>query len=103
MNALLDDSLVALLLTASFLYAFAKLGPKKAWRRTLAMLAAILMRAPAMLHLRPTAQRLAGAAVEKTQGACGGCDNCASGARASATETRVPIANIARARRPQQE
>jgi hypothetical protein len=113
MNALLDNSLVALLLVASVLYAFAKLGPKKAWRRTLA---GLLARAPAALHLRSAAQRLAGAAAETTQGACGGCDNCASESRAAApagsldaghtdggrTEIRVPIANIARARRSQQ-
>ncbi len=110
MNAFVDDSLVGLMLFASFVYAFATLGPKTAWRRTLGVLAAWLGRTPAALHLHSAARRLAGAAEEKAQGACGGCDHCGSEKSSPAgrsdgggSEIRVPIANIARTRRSQRE
>ncbi len=105
MNTFLDDSLVGLMLSAALAYAFATLGPQKAWRRVLAMLAVMLERAPRALGLRPAAQRLAAAAAAKIQGACGGCDNCASqkSPPAGRTEIRVPIGSIARARPPRRE
>jgi hypothetical protein len=100
MNALLDESLVGLMLLMSLLYAFAKLAPRNARSRMLALLGAILQRAPAALRLRPMAQRLARAADDKAQSACGGCDTCGSDVRAPAaqTEISVPIASIGRAR-----
>jgi hypothetical protein len=101
MNSWLDESLVGLLLTASLLYAFATLGPRSIRRRMLALLAALLARAPTTL-LHSAAQRLEGAAAEKTQGACGGCDNCGSEKATGRTEIRVPIGNL-RARRSQQK
>ena len=130
MNALLDDSLVGMVLLASSLYVFAALGPKKARRRMLTSLALLLARVP---HLRAAAQRLARGAEDKAQGACGGCHNCAAEARpalrvqpqtdagctdagradagradagradAGRAEIRVPLANIARLRRPRPE
>jgi hypothetical protein len=98
MNAYLDDSLVALILLACSLYVIATLGPSAARRRVLAMLARLLARAP-MLRLRSAGRRLAGAA-DKTQGACGGCDNCGSEPRphARGTDIAIPIAAIRRAR-----
>jgi hypothetical protein len=100
MNALVDDCLVGLMLLMSLLYAFAKLGPRNARRSMLAMLARVLQRAPAALRATSMAQRLAGAAGAKEQGACGGCDTCGSESRAAPTpaEIRVPIARIGRAR-----
>jgi hypothetical protein len=106
MNVWLDDSLVGLVLILSALYVLAALGPKNVRRRTLAALAALLARAPAALRLRPAAERLARAADAKTQGACGGCDNCGAGAETRTSNTggeiNVPIASIARAR-PRQD
>jgi hypothetical protein len=103
------------MLFASVVYAFATFGPKRAWRRALATLAAWLERTPTALHLHAAARRLAGAADEKAHGACGGCNNCGSEKSSPAerigaaprsdpgsSEIRVPIANIARARRTQQ-
>ena len=100
MNVLLDDSLVGLALLVSALYALAALGPGNLRRRVLATLAALLARAPAALRLRPAAQRLARAADAKAPGACGGCDNCGSGAPPanSGGEIKVPVSSIARSR-----
>jgi len=100
MNALLDDSLVGLLLLVSALYALAALGPSDLRRRVLGALAALLERAPAALRLRAAAQRLARATEAKAPGACGGCDNCASGTPPANTggEIKVPISSIARSR-----
>jgi hypothetical protein len=103
MNAVLDDSLVGLLLLASLLYAFATLSPRNARRRVLGRLAEWLARAPRVLHLTTAAQRLARVADVKPAGACGGCDGCGSESRpqASGAEISVPITHIAR--RPRQE
>ena len=100
MNALLDDSLVGLVLLISALYALAALGPRNVRRRALAMLAALLARAPAALRLGAAARRLASTADAKAQGACGGCDNCGTETPAASTggEIKVPIAHIARSR-----
>jgi hypothetical protein len=109
MSTFLDDSLVGVLLLISAWYAFSALGPRTLRRRVLTALSAWLGRAPAALGLRRTAQRIASAAETKPQGACGGCDNCgaeAPGNRApssgTATEIKVPIANIGRARNSRQ-
>jgi hypothetical protein len=102
MNAVLDNSLVGLMLLASILYAFAALGPRNARRRMLARLGQWLARAPRALHLAAAAQRLARAAEDKAQGACGGCDSCGSEPRpqSGSAEVSVPLASIAR--RPRQ-
>jgi len=105
MNAVLDDSLVGLMLIACSIYAFAKLGPSAAWRRVLSLLAAMFARAPTALRLRSAGLKLARAAAEKAQGGCGGCGNCGSEAQpqASGAEIGVPIANIPRARPQRKE
>jgi hypothetical protein len=104
MNEVLDNSLVGLMLLASILYALAKLSPRNARQRVLGRLAELLARAPSALRLAWAAQRLARAADDKP-GACGGCDTCGSEPRpqSSSAEIRVPIASIARARRPRPE
>jgi len=124
MNTFLDDTAVGVLLVASAAYVFSALGPRNLRRRVLTALSAWLGRAPAALGmcrapLRRAAQRIAHAAETKPQGACGGCDNCGSGAAGTdspgtrapetraptsgaATEITVPIANIGRARTSRQ-
>jgi hypothetical protein len=114
MNTFLDDSLVGIVLLISAGYALSALGPRNLRRRLLTALSAGLGRAPAAFGLRRAAQRIADAAQTKPQGACGGCDNCGTetpgtetpGNRAPApgvaTEIKVPIASIGRARNSRQ-
>jgi len=101
MNTFLDDSLVGVLLLVSAGYAFSALGPRNLRRRMLSALSAGLTRLPTALGVRRAAQRLARAADTKPQGACGGCDSCASvpPARSAAPEIKVPIASIGRVQR----
>ena len=98
MSAWLDDAIVGALLLAAVAYAAARLGPK-AWRkRILETLSQVITHAPAFLKLRGVAQRLE-AASGKSQGACGGCDDCGSEtppAPQSSAELRVPVAKIGR-------
>ena len=99
MNSVIDDSLVGLALLVSGGYALLSLGPKSLRRRLLAGLSRAMARAPAFLGLRQAAQRLAVASVGKTQGACGGCDDCGSGktpAKPVAAEIGVPMGKIGR-------
>jgi hypothetical protein len=90
MNGILDGSLVCIALLLSVGYALLSLGPRSLRRTLLATLSLWLGRVPA---------------VPKSQGACGGCDDCgttAAGATESptsdapATEVRVPVAKIGR-------
>jgi hypothetical protein len=102
MNTVLDNSLVGLALLASFVYAAVTLAPRNARRRVLGRLAQWLAHAPSALRLNFAAQRLARAAADKASGACGGCDNCgpASENQSRGGEISVPLASIARVRRP---
>ncbi|HEX3914933.1 MAG TPA: DUF6587 family protein [Steroidobacteraceae bacterium] len=98
MNSVLDDLLVGAVLLASLGYAVTKLGPRSLKKRVFTALGAMLASAPAILGLGGVAQRLANAS-GKTQGACGGCDNC--GTEPSAvprpqSEINVPVARIGR-------
>jgi hypothetical protein len=97
MNAVLDNFLVAAVLLVSLGYAVFKLGPRTFRQRILGQLSLILAAAPSFLRLAGVAQRLA-AASGKTQGACGGCDNCGetSSAPQSSPEINVPVAKIGR-------
>jgi hypothetical protein len=98
MNAVLDNLLVAAVLLMSVGFAVAKLGPRSLRRRILSALSRVLAGAPAFLKLGRIAQRLA-AASGKTQGACGGCDNCGAESASppqSSSEINVPVANIRR-------
>ena len=122
MNSFLDDALVGVLLLLSAGYAFSALGPRNLRRRVLNACSAGLARAPAALRLGRAAQRIARAANTKPPGACGGGDDCGSGApgtrapgnrapgdrtpaagggdtKIGAEEIKVPIANIGRLRR----
>src|ERR1700722_4425636 len=76
MNGILDGFLVGLALLASAGYAAVSLGPRSLRRRILGVLSHAAARAPVFLGLGRAAQRLAAASAAKTQGACGGCDNC---------------------------
>ena len=104
MNSVLDDGVVGLLLLASIAYAFAALSPRAARRRVFGQLAQLLARAPHSLKLTAAAQRLARAADDTAQAACGGCEGCGSEAQAqnSGAEIRVPISSIARRPSPQE-
>jgi hypothetical protein len=105
MNGILDGSLVCLALLLSVGYALLSLGPRSLRRKLLAASSWAAARMPAALGLRGAAQRLSMAAVGKSHGACGGCDDCgtsAADATKSATkdsppaEVRVPVAKIGR-------
>jgi hypothetical protein len=100
MNTLLDGSLVALALLASVGYAVSSLGPRTLRVRLLAATSRLLALAPSYFRLGRVARRLAAAALVKPQGACGGCDNCATESAAAphsaAAEFKVPVANITR-------
>jgi hypothetical protein len=98
MNAVLDDFLVGAVLIASLGYAVFKLGPASLRQRIFAALSQIAGAAPASLKLAGIAQRLE-AASGKTQGACGGCDNCgteSTSAPQSPPEINVPVGKIGR-------
>lgn len=75
MRALLDESLVGLVVLASILYALSSLGPRALRARIMAGTAAVLRRMPRTLGLGGLAQRLHSAASVKSKGACGGCDS----------------------------
>jgi hypothetical protein len=99
MNSVIDDSLVGLALLVSGGYALLSLGPKSLRRLLFAALSRAMARAPAFLGLRRTGQWLAVASVGKTQGACGGCDDCGSGktpAKPVAADITVPVGKIGR-------
>ena len=99
MNSVIDDSLVGLALLVSGGYALLSLGPKSLRRRLYAALSQAMARAPAFLGLRQAAQWFAVASVGKTQGACGGCDDCGSGkapAKPVTAEIIVPMGKIGR-------
>jgi hypothetical protein len=99
MTGVIDGSLVGLALLASGGYVLLSLGPRGLRRRLAWALSRAAARAPAFLGLRRMAQRFA-ASAGKAQGACGGCDDCASGQAAAKTpaegEVRVPVVKIGR-------
>jgi hypothetical protein len=100
MNALLDNSLVGVLLLVSLGYAFYRLGPRTLRKRILDAVSGTLAAAPAFLKLGRVAQRLDAASLAKAQGACGGCDTCgtesASKPQPASAEISIPIAKIGR-------
>jgi hypothetical protein len=79
MNAILDNLLVGAVLLASLGYAIYKLGPRALRQRILAAL------------------RLS-ASAGKSQGACGGCDNCGTDTapQSASAEIKIPVAKIGR-------
>ena len=97
MKDILSNSLVGLALLASVGYAVMSLGPKSLRRALLAMLSGWAR----VLGLTRLAERWA-AVSAKTEGACGGCDNCGSEQTAptsssqpnSQGEVRVPLTKI---------
>jgi hypothetical protein len=100
MNSVIDNSLVGLALLMSGGYALLSLGPKSLRRGLLGALSRAAARAPAVLGLRRTAQRLAAASTGKARGACGGCDDCggekAPAKKSAAAEINVPVGKIGR-------
>jgi hypothetical protein len=100
LNAVLDNSLVGVLLLASVGYALYKLGPRNLSKRILEILSRTMAAAPAFLKLGAVARRLATASAGKAPGACGGCDNCGSesdsGSQSSSAEIKIPVAKIGR-------
>jgi hypothetical protein len=101
MNAVLDNTLVGVLLLASVSYAVYKLGPRTLKRRILQILSRAMAAAPVSLGLGRMAQKLdAASAAGKAQGACGGCDNCgtesSSEPQSPSAEIKVPVEKIGR-------
>ncbi len=100
MHGILDRTLVGIALLASAAYAVLALGPRSVRRSVLAALGRALARAPALPGMRRSAQWLQAASAGKSQGACGGCDDCgsekSSADQPSAAEVRVPLKNIGR-------
>jgi hypothetical protein len=98
MNGILDDFLVGLVLIISAGYAMYSLGPRSLRRRTFAALGRVTARTPSLLGLGRMARWFAAASADKSQGACGGCDNCGSekmpASTGAAPEVRVPLAKI---------
>jgi hypothetical protein len=98
MNSILDDFLVGLVLMISAGYAIFSLGPRTLRSRTFAALSGVTASAPSFLGLGRMARWFAAASADKTQGACGGCDNCGSEktpvSTAAASEVRIPLAKI---------
>jgi hypothetical protein len=98
MNSFLDDVLVGLVLLASVGYALYSLGPRTLRARLLIGMSSLLGRFPAFLGLRGIAEHLASAASVKSNGSCGGCDNCGSDKPAikpiSKVEVRIPLSTI---------
>ena len=103
MHGLLDEILVGGVLLASIVYALLALGPRSL-RRGLAVRAAAWIRSVSTLPgLRALSRRLQTAAA-KPAGACGGCDDCASGQSKDAQapeptgsagpEVRIPVSTI---------
>jgi len=97
MMGIIDNVLVGLALLISVGYAAMSLGPKSMRRALLGALSRLLARAPVSLGLRRSAERLANAA-GKAQGACGGCDGCASEqpVQAPRSEVRIPVTHVGR-------
>jgi hypothetical protein len=114
MNGIVDDFLVGLVLTISAGYAVFSLGPRSLRSRTFAALSRVLGRLPAFVGLRGVARWLAAASADKSQGACGGCDNCGSektppsttaapttaASTGAVSEVRVPLAKIGKRMAP---
>jgi hypothetical protein len=102
MNHWLDQSLVGLLLAASAGYALMTLGPKTLRKRILAGMSRLAARAPRVFGLSRWAQQLQAAAAAKSKGACGGCEDCgtgagtAGGAQSAPTEINIPVGKIGR-------
>jgi hypothetical protein len=106
MNHWLDQSLVGLLLAASAGYALMTLGPKTLRKRMLMGVSRLAARAPRAFGLSQWAQQLQAAAAAKPKGACGGCEDCgtgagtgtgtASGARSTPAEIKIPLSKIGR-------
>jgi hypothetical protein len=102
MNHWLDQSLVGLLLVASAAYALMTLGPKPLRARILLGVSRIAARVPRAFGLSRWAQQLQAAAAAKPKGACGGCEDCgsgastASGAQSMGTEIKIPLSKIGR-------
>jgi hypothetical protein len=96
MNHWLDQSLVGLLLAASAGYALMTLGPKALRQRILAGTGRLAARAPRVFGLTQWAQRLQAAAAAKPKGACGGCEDCGTGAQSTGTEIKIPLSKIGR-------
>jgi hypothetical protein len=98
MNGILDGFLVALVLVISVGYAVFSLGPRSLRGRTFAALGRVTARAPSFLGLGRMARWFAAASADKSQGACGGCDNCGSEKTPASTgatsEVRVPLTKI---------
>jgi hypothetical protein len=100
MHGLLDEILVGGALLASIIYALFSLGPRTL-RRGLTVRAAAWVRSfPSMPGLRSLSRRLQAAAAIKSQGGCGGCDDCGSATPAPEStgsaepEIRVPVSTI---------
>ena len=98
MNGIVDDFLVGLVLIVSAGYVVLSLGPRSLRIRTFAASSRLLARLPAFFGLRRTARWLAASSADKSQGACGGCDNCGSektpASTGAAAEVRVPLSKI---------
>ncbi len=94
MHGILDNFLVGLALLVSVVYAVLALGPRNLRRRLLAALSRGAARAPAVPGMRRMAHWLA-ASAGKSQGACGGCDDCGS-KKSPSPEVSVPVAKISR-------
>jgi hypothetical protein len=78
MNAVLDNILVGAVLIASLGYAVYRLGPRALKKRILAAF---------------------GRSAGKSQGACGGCDNCGAepaAPQSSPGEIKIPVGKIGR-------
>jgi len=105
MNGILDDLVVGLVLLISAGYAVYSLGPRSLRSRTFAALSRVTARAPGFLGRGRMARWLAASSANKSQGACGGCDNCGTDKATTSTgvaptavtsEVRVPLAKIGR-------
>ena len=102
MNHWLDQSLVGLLLAASAGYALMTLGPKTLRMRILAGLSRLAARVPRVFGLSRLTRQLQAAAAAKSKGACGGCEDCGTGAgtvgaaQSAPTEINIPVGKIGR-------
>jgi hypothetical protein len=90
-TGLLDAALVAAALAASVLYALLRLGPKAWRRRWSAGFGSLAARSPVGSARRRLWLKLAG---RSGVGACGGCDDCGTGA--ASAEVHVPVRQIGR-------
>ena len=102
MQHLVDLLLVGLALIASTGYALFALGPKSLRKSAAAAIADLAARAAAIPGLRGPLLRFSLSLANKTQGSCGGCDNCGSedaahrnaAHRDAAAESRVPMSKV---------